>query len=190
MKKHLFFQPTLFFLVLGCSLFNKEPGRPPKVGEKVIEERLRLLYVQNFQNDSYGPALHTMLTQSVKSEIDRRGRFIQTRDKSVSAFRLYGKVIHFQRIGNLLDMGNQEVSSEISAIVRLELQEAGGERLPLERDEILARAYFSDQVGYRETEEQAQARLMNNLAIRISQEMENAWYFHVKEKYYTEHKKN
>jgi hypothetical protein len=172
------------FLFLGCSSLSKEPGRPPKVGEKIIEDRLRLLYIHNFQNDSYAPALHTMLTQVLKAEVDRRGRFIQTRDKSLAMYRLYGKVIHFQRIGNLLDMGNQEMSSEITAVIRLELQEVGGERLTLERDEILGRVYFSDQLGYRETEEQAQARLVNNLAIRICQEMENAWYYHVKEKYY------
>jgi hypothetical protein len=176
--------------MFGCSVFQKEPGRPPKVAGKPIEDKLRLIYVQNFQNDSYGPALHTMLTQSVKNEIDRRGRFIQTREKSEAAFRLYGRVVHYQRIGNLLDMGNQEMSSELSVILRLELQEVGGDRLQLERDEILVRAYFSDQLGYRESEEQAQARLMNNLAMRTSQEIENAWYHHVKRKYFPEMEKN
>jgi len=168
-----------------CAIFFKEPGVPPKVNGVPISDSLRVLYVQNFQNNSYGPGLHTMVTQSVRAEIDRRGRFLQTRDKSQTYFKLYGSINHYQRIGNLLDLGNQQLSSEISVVVKLELQELGGERITLERDEILVRAYFSDQIGYRESEEQAQARLMNTLAMRISEEIENAWYFYVKKKYYS-----
>lgn len=179
---------SLLFFGSSCSFFQAEVGRPPKVGEKPIEDRLRMLYVQNFQNDSYAPALHTMLTRALQMEIDRRGRFLQTRDKSLAQFRLYGRVLHYQRIGNLLDAGNQQMSSEISVIVRLDLQEVGGTSLPLERSEILGRVYFSDQIGYRESEEQAQQRLANILAVRISKELENAWYFYVKEKYYPEPK--
>lgn len=176
---------SLIVFFFGCSLFQSEVGRPPKVGEKLIDERLRLLYLQNFQNDSYAPAFHTMLTRSLQSEIDRRGRFLQTRDKSLAQFRLYGRILHYQKIGNLLDAGNQQLSSEISVIVKLDLQEIGGFSIPLEREEILGRVYFSDQLGYRESEEQAQARLANILAVRISKELENAWYFYVKEKYYS-----
>ncbi|MCB1176139.1 MAG: hypothetical protein KDK36_01050 [Leptospiraceae bacterium] len=184
-------QSYIIFLVLlailnynSCSYFLREPGRPPKVGEEPVSDNLRKIYVHNFQNHSYGPAIHIMLTQALKSEIDRRGRFIQTREKSEAAYRLYGAVSHYQKTGNLMDAGNQHISSEITAVVKLEIQENGGEKLLLERDEIMARAYYSDQIGYRESEEQAQSRLMNNLAIRISKESENAWYYHVKEKYY------
>jgi len=53
----------------------------------------------------------------------------------------------------------------------------------------MVRAYFSDQIGYRESEEQAQLRLMNTLAIRISDEIENAWYYFIRQKYYPEKKK-
>ena len=88
-----------------------------------------------------------------------------------------------------MDLGNQQLSSEIAVLVKLELQEQGGERVPLERDEIMVRAYFSDQIGYRESEEQAQLRLMNTLAIRISDEIENAWYYFIRQKYYPEKKK-
>ncbi|MCX7999644.1 MAG: LPS assembly lipoprotein LptE [Leptospiraceae bacterium] len=175
---------SFIFLFLECSLFQSEVGRPPQVGDKIIEERLRLLYVQNFQNDSYAPAFHTMFTRALQTEIDRRGRFLQIRDKSLAQFRLYGKILHYQKIGNLLDAGNQQLSSEISVIVKLDLQEAGGFSIPLEREEVLGRVYFSDQLGYRESEEQAQARLANILAMRISKELENAWYLYVKEKYY------
>lgn len=173
----------LFFF--NCAYFLKEPGVPPKVNGIPVSDNLRVLYVQNIQNNSYGPGLHTMLTQALKGEIDRRGRFIQTREKAQSYFKLYGSINHYQKIGNLLDLGNQQLSSEISVLVKIELQELGGERVTLERDEILVRAYFSDQIGYRESEEQAQARLMNTLAIRISEEIENAWYYYIKRKYYS-----
>lgn len=149
-----------------------------------VDDSLRKIYVQNFQNNSYGPPLHVLLSQGVKSEIDRRGRFIQTRDKSQANYRLYGSINHYQRIGNIMDMGNQELSSEITVICRIELQEVGGERVPLERDELMIRGYFSDQLGYRESEEQAQARITRNLSIRISEEIETAWYDFIKKKYY------
>jgi hypothetical protein len=180
------------FLILffsHCAIFFKEPGNPPKVNGVPVSDNLRVLYVQNIQNNSYGPGVHVMLTQALKSEIDRRGRFLQTREKSQSYFKLYGSINHYQRIGNLLDLGNQQLSSEIAVLVKLELQEQGGERVPLERDEIMVRAYFSDQIGYRESEEQAQLRLMNTLAIRISDEIENAWYYFIRQKYYPEKKK-
>lgn len=184
----LIFIFILYIVLESCAIFQSEVGRPPKVGEKLVEDRLRLIYIQNFQNDSYAPAFHTMLTRAIQTEIDRRGRFIQTRDKSLAQFRLYGRILHYQKIGNLLDAGNQELSSEISVVVKLDLQELGGISVPLEREEILGRAYYSDQLGYRESEEQAQARVANILAMRISKELENAWYFYIKEKYYPEEK--
>ncbi|MCP5493096.1 MAG: hypothetical protein H7A23_00940 [Leptospiraceae bacterium] len=179
------FYTILGFIFIHCSSFFKEPGRPPKVNGKPISDQYRYVYVQNFSNNSYAPSLHTSLTQFVKNEIDRRGRFIQTRDKSKAAYRIYGRIEHYQKVGNILDLGDQEISSEIFVIVRLEIQEAGGGTLVLERDEIPGRAYFSNQIGYRESEEQAQARMLANLAIRIAEESENAWYYHVKHKYYT-----
>lgn len=183
--KSCFFNILVIFFLTQCAIFFKEPGVPPKVDGVPVSDSLRVLYVQNFQNNSYGPGLHTMVTQAVRAEIDRRGRFLQTRDKSQTYFKLYGSINHYQRIGNLLDLGNQQLSSEISVVVKLELQELGGERVTLERDEILVRAYFSDQIGYRESEEQAQARLMNTLAMRISEEIENAWYYYIKKRYYS-----
>ncbi len=181
-----FFIISYFILsFFSCAYFSKEPGRPPKVNGVVINDSYRKIYIHNIQNDSYGNAVHTTLTQLVKAEIDRRGRFIQTRDKSAAAFRFYASVVHYQRIGNLMDTFGQQMSSEISLVVRLEIQEAiTGEKIQLERDEILARAYYSEQMGYRESEEQAQARMLRNLAYRISEESENAWYYFVKEKYY------
>jgi hypothetical protein len=178
----------LFYFILSCfscAYFLKEPGRPPKVNGVVINDSYRKIYIHNIQNDSYGTPVHTTLTQMVKAEVDRRGRFIQTREKAQAGFRFYASVVHYQKIGNILDTFGQQMSSEISVVVKLEIQEAiTGERLTLERDEILARAYFSEQLGIRESEEEAQARLLRNLAYRISEESENAWYYFVKEKYY------
>jgi hypothetical protein len=177
----LYFSINLF----SCAYFLKEPGRPPKVNGAPINDSYRKIYIHNIQNDSYGSAVHTTLTQLLKAEIDRRGRFIQTRDKSAAAFRFYGSIVHYQRIGNLMDTFGQQMSSEISVVVRFEIQEAStGEKIPLEREEILARAYYSEQMGYRESEEQAQARMLRNLSYRISEESENAWYYFVKNKYY------
>ncbi len=184
--QYIFLKLLIFFPFFSCFLFQQGVGRPPKVGEKQIEDRLRVLYIHNFQNDSYAPGFHTMITRALQLEIDRRGRLLQTRDKSLAQFRLYGRVLHYQKIGNLLDAGNQQMSSEISVIVRLDLQEVGGVSIPLERNEVLGRVYFSDQIGYRESEEQAQNRLANILSMRISKELENAWYFYVKEKYYSQ----
>lgn len=185
-----FFTKVFFLLLIllfqfNCAYFIKEPGRPPKVNGVLIDNSYRRLYIHNIQNDSYGNAVHTMLTPMVKAEVDRRGRFIQTRDKASAGFRFYASVIHYQKIGNLMDAFGQHMSAEITAIVRLEIQEATtGEKIPLERDEIPIRAYYSDQMGYRESEEQAQSRMLQKLAYRISEESENAWYYYVKEKYY------
>lgn len=186
---NLFKKGSIFIFIFNstfyCTSIFKEPGRPPKVNGVAIHDAYRKIYIHNIHNDSYGTPVHTMLTQLVKAEIDRRGRFIQTRNKAEAAFRFYGSIVHYQKIGNILDTYGQQMSSEISVVVKLEIQEAGtGNKLLLERDEILARAYFSDQMGYRESEEQAQDRMLRNLAYRISEESENAWYYFVKEKYY------
>ncbi len=136
-----------------------------------------MVYVQNFRNNSYGPTLHTMLTRFVKDEINARGRFIQTRDKSNSQYRIYGEIAHYQLVGNIVDQAGQHISREMTVVVRIEMQKAGGEKLLLERDEIPGRVYYSEQIGFMETEEQAQTRLLRNLAIRIAEETEHAWYF-------------
>lgn len=191
------------FLFYGCGnylkdnalvrYFTKEPGRPPKVKVKSadgkeetvqVPDRYRKVYVHNFQNNSYGPGLHVMLTQALKSEIDRRGRFIQTRDKSEAMFRIYGSVTHYQKIGNIMDYANQQISSEITMLAKIELQDSAGEKIQLPRDEAMGRAYYSEQIGYRESEEQAQLRMVNNLAMRLSEETEDGWYYHIVNTYY------
>lgn len=161
----------------SCAYFTREPGRPPKINGIPISDEKRLVYVQNFRNNSYGPTLHTMLTRLVKEEINARGRFIQTRDKSNAQYRIYGEIAHYQLVGNIVDQAGQHISREMLVVVRLEIQKAGGEKLVLERNEIPGRVYYSEQIGFMETEEQAQTRLLRNLAIRIAEEAENAWYF-------------
>lgn len=163
----------------NCTYFTREPRNPPKIDGVPIPNDQRRLYVQNFRNNSYGMGVQTLLTELVRAEIDTRGRFIQTREKSIAAYRLYGEIVHYQLVGNLLDQGGQSISREMLIIVRLELQKAGGQKITLEREEIPVRIIFSDQVGFRESESQAQARLLKIMAIRIAEEMERAWYFSI-----------
>ncbi|RHX77787.1 LPS assembly lipoprotein LptE [Leptospira yasudae] len=170
---------TLLLSLVHCTYFTREPRNPPKIDGVPIPDDQRRLYVQNFRNNSYGMGIQTLLTELVRSEIDARGRFIQTREKSIAAYRLYGEVVHYQLVGNLLDQGGQSISREMLVIVRLELQRAGGQKITLEREEIPVRIIFSDQVGFRESENQAQARLLKIMAIRIAEEMERAWYFSI-----------
>lgn len=119
--------------------------------------------------------VQTLLTELVRAEIDTRGRFLQTREKSIASYRLYGEVVHYQLVGNLLDQGGQSISREMTIIVRIELQKAGGQKIILERDEIPVRIIFSDQIGFRESESQAQARLLKIMAVRIAEETERGW---------------
>ncbi|EMJ95255.1 LPS assembly lipoprotein LptE [Leptospira alstonii] len=180
----MFFARPVILLVIAlqfyhCTYFTREPRNPPKIDGVPIPDDQRRLYVQNFRNNSYGIGVQTLLTELVRAEIDTRGRFIQTREKSIAAYRLYGEVVHYQLVGNLLDQGGQSISREMLIIVRLELQKAGGQKIPLEREEIPVRIIFSDQVGFRESESQAQARLLKIMAIRIAEEMERAWYFSI-----------
>ncbi|MEM7182157.1 MAG: LPS assembly lipoprotein LptE [Spirochaetota bacterium] len=166
----------VFLLLQCCTYLNREPGRPPKIAGEPIRSSLRYLYVQNFRNNSYGPAVHSILGRFVKEEVDRRGRFIQTRDRGKASYRLYGEIVHYQRVGSLMDNANQQISSEIFVIVKVDLIGKDGYKLILPRNEIPARAYYSSQIGYRETEEQAQSRMLRNLAIRLVEEVEEAWY--------------
>lgn len=174
------------FLAMGfwqCALFHSEPGRPPKVDGVPIPDSLRTVYVQNFQNHSYAPGFHTILSQYVKGEIDRRGRFIQTRDRYKAAYRIHGEVVHYQLVGNLMDLGDQHLSSEMFAVARIDLQNtATGERINLERNEIPGRAFFSRQLGYRESESKAQDRMARVMAVKIAEELERAWYFSIAKK--------
>jgi hypothetical protein len=166
---------VLFFV--QCSSFFKEPGRPPKINNVPIEDKYRKLYVQNIRNNSYGVNIHNKLTRILRVEIDRRGRFIQTRIRESAAYKLYGEVVHFQEIGNLLDPANQPISSEIFIVVKIDIIDTEGKKLLLERNQIPIRGYYSNQIGYKESLEMATERLLRNLAIRIAEETENAWYY-------------
>ncbi|MCE9499697.1 MAG: hypothetical protein K8R21_04250, partial [Leptospira sp.] len=84
-----------------------------------------------------------------------------------------------QTVGNLIDNAGQHISREILVVTKIELQKTGGEKILLERDEIPGTVYYSEQVGFRESEEQAQARLLRIMAVRISEETERAWYFSI-----------
>ncbi|MDZ4727937.1 MAG: LPS assembly lipoprotein LptE [Leptospira sp.] len=165
-------------LFFQCSLFQGEPGRPPKINGVPIADNTRLLYIQNVRNNTYSAGVHTRLTQMVMEEIERRGRFITTRDKTKAAYRLYSEIVHYQKVGDLMDLADQQLSSELFVVARLELVEGvSGKKLPLERNEIPGRAHFSTQLGYRESEEEAQNRLLRVIALRIAEETERAWYF-------------
>jgi len=169
----------LFLILFRCSL-SQEPGIPPRIQGVPIPDFQRTLYVQNFSNSSYAPALHTILTQHLIQEIDRRGRFIQTRNREQASYRVVGEIVHYQVVGDLLDQGDQHLSSEIFSVARVELQNvATGERIRLERSEIPGRAFFSRQLGYRETESQAQERMARVMALKIAEELERAWYFSI-----------
>ncbi len=172
---------SFFFLLffLSCTYFNREPGSPPKIDGIPIPDEKRTVYIQNFRNNSYGIGIHTLLSDLVKQEINYRGRFIQTREKSQAAYRIYGEISHYQQVGALLDQGGQQLSREMLVVCRIELQKAGGEKIPMERNEIPARVIYSDQVGFMESEGQAQARLLRILSVRIAEETERAWYYSI-----------
>lgn len=184
MRKLAFLKGVLVFFatitLLHCSYFTREPGRPPKIEGVPIPDSQRTIYIQNLRNASYAPALHTRITQYLMAEIDRRGRFIQTRDKFKAAYRVYGEVIHYQLVGDLMDTGDQHLTSEMFSVCRMELQRADtGEKINLERDEVPGRVFFSRQLGYRESEAQAQDRMARVMAVKMAEELERAWYFSI-----------
>ncbi|TGL58077.1 hypothetical protein EHQ58_11845 [Leptospira ognonensis] len=180
MYSRVLYLVILLLFIARCSLFNREPGRPPKIDGVPISDEKRILYIQNVRNNTYAAGLHTRLTQMVIEEIDRRGRFITTRDKSKATYRLYGEIVHYQKVGDLMDLADQQLTSELFVVTRLELvQSDSGLKLPLERNEIPGRVYFSPQLGYRESEVEAQNRLLRVMALRIAEEAERSWYYAV-----------
>lgn len=183
---HRFIYTVKFFGILfsinllSCYYFTREPGIPPKINGVPIPDAQRTIYVYNFSNSSYAPALHTLLTQFLIQEINKRGRFIQTRDKDKAAYKVAGDIVHYQKVGDLMDLGDQHLSSEIFTVARIDFWNATtGERLAMERQEIPGRAFFSSQLGYRETESQAQERMARVMAVKIAEELEKAWYFSI-----------
>ncbi len=170
--------PLLF--LCQCAFWNREPGRPPKIDGVPISDEKRSLYIQNVRNNTYSAGIHTRLTQMIQEEIDRRGRFLTTRDKNKASYRLYAEIVHYQKVGDLVDLADQQLSSELFVVTRLELvQSESGLKLPLERNEIPGRVYFSPQLGYRESEIEAQNRLLRVMALRIAEETERSWYYSV-----------
>lgn len=167
----------LLSLLFNCAYFLREPGRPPKIDGIPVRDSERSVYLQNFRNNTYAADLHTRLTQLLKSEIDKRGRFIQTRDKSLAKYRIYGEVVHYQLVGNLLTNDSTNISNEMTIVVKLDVQKAGGGSLEMERNEIPVRIIYSEQLGYRESENQAQLRALKILSVRIAEECERAWYY-------------
>ncbi|MBL0953311.1 MAG: hypothetical protein IBJ01_00910 [Leptospira sp.] len=176
MKQGVIF--LLFLTVSGCSFLFKEPGRPPKIDGVPVPDSKRLLYVQNVRNNTYSPGMHTRLTQMIMEEIDRRGRFITTREKTLAKYRLYAEIVHYQKVGDLMDLADQHITSELFVVTRVEIIEAEtGVKIPMERSEIPGRVHFSTQIGYRESELEAQNRLLRVMALRIAEEAERAWYY-------------
>ncbi|MDF3821312.1 LPS assembly lipoprotein LptE [Leptospira sp. 96542] len=162
----------------NCAFFGREPGRPPKIDGVPVPDAQRMLYIQNVRNNSYAPGIHTRLTQMVIEEIDRRGRFVTTREKSLAKYRLYSEIVHYQQVGDLMDLADQHLTSELFVVTRIELVESEtGKKLQMERNEIPGRAYYSTQLGYRESEVEAQNRLLRIMALRIAEEAERSWYF-------------
>lgn len=172
-----------FLLLFSCAFLQREPGRPPKIDGVPIPDNKRTLYIQNVRNNTYATGVHTRLTQILIEEFDRRGRFITTRDKMKATYRIYSDIIHYQQVGNMLDLADQQLSSEIFMVCKMELVHSDkGDKIPLERNEIPGRAYYSNQLGYQETEIEAQNRLLRVMAIRIAEETERAWYFSLSQK--------
>ncbi|ABZ94757.1 hypothetical protein EHQ92_14055 [Leptospira biflexa] len=171
----------LFSLVVsGCAFFSKEPGRPPKIDGVPVPDSKRLLYIQNVRNNTYSPGMHTRLTQMIMEEIDRRGRFITTREKTLAKYRLYAEIVHYQQVGDLMDLADQHITSELFVVTRVEIIEAEtGVKIPMERSEIPGRVHYSTQIGFRESELEAQNRLLRVMALRIAEEAERAWYYSI-----------
>ena len=170
-------------LVFSCAWIEREPGRPPKIAGIPIPDETRTIYIQNVRNNTYAAGMHTKLTQFLIEELGRRGRFLTTRDKNLASYRLYADLVHYQQVGNLMDLADQQLSSELFVVCRIELVEAkSGQKLTLERNEVPGRVYFSNQLGYQESELEAQNRLLRVLSIRIAEETERAWYFSLTDK--------
>lgn len=166
---------ALITMLMGCAT---EPGRPPKIDGVPVPDIKRTLYIQNVRNNTYSAGTHTRLTQMIIEEIDRRGRFLGTRDKSKATYRLYSEIVHYQAVGDLMDLADQQITTELFVVTRIELVEAeSGRKLPLERNEIPGRAFYSTQIGYRESEVEAQNRLLRIMALRIAEEAERSWYY-------------
>jgi hypothetical protein len=114
----------------------------------------------------------------IQEEVDRRGRFITTREKHLAKYRLYSEIVHYQQVGDLMDLADQQLTSELFVVTRIELVEsATGKKLLMERNEIPGRVYYSTQLGYRESEVEAQNRLLRIMALRIAEEAERSWYY-------------
>ncbi|MCU0825520.1 MAG: LPS assembly lipoprotein LptE [Leptospira sp.] len=171
------FPILLLLFALQCSFWGREPGRPPKIDGVPIPDSDRILYIQNVRNNTYSPGMHTRLTQLVQEEVERRGRFITTREKNLAKYRLYAEIVHYQQVGDLMDLADQHLTTELFVVTRIELVEsASGKKLQMERNEIPGRVYYSTQLGYRESELEAQNRLLRIMALRIAEEAERSWY--------------
>ncbi|MCW7493740.1 LPS assembly lipoprotein LptE [Leptospira sp. 2 VSF19] len=168
----------LIFAFSGCAFLSKEPGRPPKIDGVPVPDSKRMIYIQNVRNNTYSPGMHTRLTQMIMEEIDRRGRFITTREKTLAKYRLYAEIVHYQQVGDLMDLADRQITSELFVVTRVEIIEAEtGNKIPMERSEIPGRVHFSTQIGFRESELEAQNRLLRVMALRIAEESERAWYY-------------
>ena len=165
-----------YFILLFFIFCYTEPTRNPKINGVQIPDRDRKLFVYNFRNNSYASGIHTDLTRELKREINRRSRFIQT-EKTNSNYTVSGEIVHYQLVGNLMDSANNHISSEMTVVVKIRLEKKGGGSIPLQRKEIPARVFFSGQIGFRESEDDAKYRAVRILSARIAREIETAWYY-------------
>ena len=140
----------------------------------------RTLYIHNFSNNTFEGGASQTLFNSLYREIQRRDNFRLTDQKDEAALWLYGELNMFRREGAMYDNYNNPVRYDLEASCQIRLRRHHDNRIAgqaevLYTGEHSARAAYSEQEGYRESDARARERLMFLLASKITTALETAF---------------
>jgi len=149
----------------------------PEINLKSIPEADRTLFIHNFTNASFDPDVNIELADEMRRETERRGNFIQTKERQQAKYWLFGEITVYRKEGRMFDNYRTPIRFEliVAARVRLQKNSASGESDLLLSDEIAASGDYSDKEGYIETEQSARSRVLRMLATRINRAMDESF---------------
>lgn len=132
----------------------------------------RVLFIQNFTNNTFAPDANVELTEAVRAEITRRGNFVIAKNRNEARLRLYGRIVMYRKEGRMFDNLRQSTRTELVVACRISVRGTGGEVFARE---TAASVEYSETQGYRETELRARGRLNRLLAREVASAVER-WY--------------
>ncbi|MCB1315520.1 MAG: hypothetical protein KDK27_06160 [Leptospiraceae bacterium] len=174
MCKRIFLYITIALVipVQSCTLF-----RARDLSDYPVE--WRSLFLHNFTNETFEPDVNVEMTEWVRREFLRRDNFDVESDKDEARLWVYGEITAYRKEGRMFDDFRTPTRVDLFIAVRFKLRQNPERMDPSISDTLLlsreigTSVQYSGTEGYTESEFQARQRLLQILALRLNDAIEN-----------------